>query len=266
MTRDAFGLADNIETESFEYATDLTEGDVTASTETLGNIRLWDPAPTQEVFRAQQERFPFYRFVDVDVDRYTVGSDPEQATMVALRELDAGNIPDRSWTNRHLVYTHGYGPVAITANLQSDGEPSLPRLGDPAHRRAGRGDAARRLLRRGHDGLRRGRHQGGGAGGRLRHRDRADPLRGRRRRRRCRASCARARSRCGSATGTCSSRVSSPTSHACSTSATCSERVRTAAPFLRFDSDPYPVLVGRSHPLGDRCATPRPIGTRTHSR
>ena len=76
------------------------------------------------MFRAQQERFPFYRFVDVDADRYTVGSDPEQATMVALRELDAGNIPDRSWTNRHLVYTHGYGPVAITANLQSDGEPS----------------------------------------------------------------------------------------------------------------------------------------------
>ena len=44
--------------------------------------------------------------------------------MVALRELDAGSIPDSTWTNKHLVYTHGYGPVAAAANLQTDGEPS----------------------------------------------------------------------------------------------------------------------------------------------
>ncbi len=126
MTRAAFGLdSKKVETQDFDYSTDLTEADVasTSNQQTLGNIRLWDPAPTQEVFRAQQERFPYYRFVDVDADRYTVGAD-EQAAMVALRELDSGSIPDRTWTNKHLVYTHGYGPVAAAANLQADGEPS----------------------------------------------------------------------------------------------------------------------------------------------
>jgi uncharacterized membrane protein (UPF0182 family) len=124
MTRAAFGLdSKKVETQDFDYGTDLGEGDLATNQTTLNNIRLWDPAPTQEVFRAQQERFPYYKFVDVDADRYKVGAD-EQAAMVALRELDAGNIPDRTWTNKHLVYTHGYGPVAAAANLQQDGEPS----------------------------------------------------------------------------------------------------------------------------------------------
>ena len=56
-------------------------------------------------------------------------------TMIALRELDAGSIPDRTWTNRHLVYTHGYGPVAAAANLDERGEPVVPPLRHPARRR-----------------------------------------------------------------------------------------------------------------------------------
>jgi uncharacterized protein len=133
MTRRAFGLDDQ-QVEPFAYATDLDTSDIAANVQTLDNMRLWDPPPTREVFRAQQERFPYYRFVDVDADRYTVGAD-EVPTMIALRELDADSIPDRTWTNRHLVYTHGYGPVAAAGNLVQDGEPSylvsdIPLTGD----------------------------------------------------------------------------------------------------------------------------------------
>jgi uncharacterized protein len=133
MTRRAFGL-DEEKAEPFSYGTDLTTADISANEQTLTNMRLWDPAPTRDVFRAQQERFPYYRFIDVDADRYTVGAD-EVPTMIALRELDSGNIPDRTWTNRHLVYTHGYGPVAAAANLEQDGAPSylvsdIPLQGD----------------------------------------------------------------------------------------------------------------------------------------
>jgi uncharacterized membrane protein (UPF0182 family) len=134
MTRRAFGL-DAQQVEPFEYATDLDQADIAAHQQTLANMRLWDPLPTREVFRAQQERFPYYRFIDVDADRYQVGADNDAPTMIALRELDSGSIPDRTWTNRHLVYTHGYGPVAAAANLNEDGEPSylvseIPLSGD----------------------------------------------------------------------------------------------------------------------------------------
>jgi uncharacterized membrane protein (UPF0182 family) len=134
MTREAFGL-EGEQKENFDYSTDLNQADISANEPTIRNIRLWDPSPTREVFRAQQERFPYYRFIDVDADRYTVGAENEQPTMIALRELDSASIPDRTWTNRHLVYTHGYGPVAAAANLVEDGEPSylvseIPLAGD----------------------------------------------------------------------------------------------------------------------------------------
>src|SRR5262245_52114123 len=134
-TRAAFNLdGDKVDTKNFSYATDLNASDVAANEQTLSNLRLWDPSPTREVFRAQEERFPYYRFVDVDADRYQVGTE-QQPTMIALRELDSGNIPDRTWTNQHLVYTHGYGPVAAAANLDERGEPSylandIPLQGD----------------------------------------------------------------------------------------------------------------------------------------
>jgi uncharacterized membrane protein (UPF0182 family) len=123
-TREAFGLGDDeIETQGFDYTVDLDQADVERNEATLGNIRLWDPAQLQEVYRAQQERFPFYRFNDADADRYVAGADTIP-TMISLRELDAEGIPDRTWTNRHLVYTHGYAPVASAANLVDAGEPS----------------------------------------------------------------------------------------------------------------------------------------------
>jgi uncharacterized protein len=123
-TRAAFGLDDQrVDTQGFDYAADLDEADVQLNDPTLKNVRLWDPAQLQQVYRAQQERFPFYRFNDADADRYQVGVD-EVPTMIALRELDAAGIPDRTWTNRHLVYTHGYGVVASASNLNDRGEPS----------------------------------------------------------------------------------------------------------------------------------------------
>src|SRR4029078_9519490 len=66
-TRTAFGLDDKtIDTQGFDYATNLGPADIQQNDATLQNIRLWDPAQLQQVYRAQQERFPFYRFNDVD--------------------------------------------------------------------------------------------------------------------------------------------------------------------------------------------------------
>jgi uncharacterized membrane protein (UPF0182 family) len=45
--------------------------------------------------------------------------------MVASRELNTDGIPNRTWVSRHLIYTHGCGVIAAPASVvTSDGRPS----------------------------------------------------------------------------------------------------------------------------------------------
>ena len=41
-----------------------------------------------------------------------------------MRELDLTHLPDNSWTSQHLVYTHGFGAVAAAANEVNVDQPS----------------------------------------------------------------------------------------------------------------------------------------------
>jgi uncharacterized membrane protein (UPF0182 family) len=115
-TRSAFGL-DKIATQPFAYNTDLKTANVQQPTnqQTLGNARLWDPVPLGNVLAATEEFQPFYSFSEVDVDRYTVAG-KETQTVSGVRELDSSQLPSNTWTNRHLVYTHGYGMDTAVAN------------------------------------------------------------------------------------------------------------------------------------------------------
>ena len=124
-TREAFNLdEDAVTVTEFDYGEDLTPGDVRENTGALNNARLWGPTELQRVFRATQEIRTEYRFGDVDVDRYAIGADDELPALIAPRELDEPNIPDRTWTNRHLRYTHGCGGVVAAGNSEQRGEPS----------------------------------------------------------------------------------------------------------------------------------------------
>ncbi|MDO9445462.1 MAG: UPF0182 family protein, partial [Dehalococcoidia bacterium] len=67
----------------------------------------------------------FYRFTDIDVDRYVIDGEPRQV-MVGARELDVTLAQDRNWTRERLQLTHGYGAVAAPVNeVLPEG---LPRL------------------------------------------------------------------------------------------------------------------------------------------
>src|SRR5262249_4007958 len=75
----------------------------------------------------------YYRFVDVDNDRYVVDGEYQQA-MLSARELSYQNLPrdvqgrdaDRQWINEHLQYTHGYGAVVGPVNrITAEGLPEL---------------------------------------------------------------------------------------------------------------------------------------------
>ena len=124
-TRTAFGL-DKIETKPFTYNTDLTPKDIAQpdNQQTLVNARLWDPVPLGQVLSATEEFQPFYSFSDVDVDRYDVNGQSTQ-TLSGVRELDATQLPSNTWTNRHLVYTHGYGIDTAQANAHTGDQPSF---------------------------------------------------------------------------------------------------------------------------------------------
>ena len=124
FTRAAFGL-DDIETRAFEASDDLDSAGIAANAPIIDNIRLWDPTVLLTTYRQLQELRPFYQFDDVDVDRYTVDGQLTQV-MLAARELDATGVPEDSWVNQHLVYTHGYGAVLSPANsVTTGGQPDF---------------------------------------------------------------------------------------------------------------------------------------------
>lgn len=115
-TRRAFGL-ENIEPREFEAEPSIQALDLSANQTTLENIRLWDWRALQDTLKQVQTIRTYYDFLDVDVDRYSLGGKTRQV-MLAARELDVEKLPEssRNWINEKLIYTHGYGVTMNTAN------------------------------------------------------------------------------------------------------------------------------------------------------
>lgn len=109
FTRLAYDL-DEIRTESFSADEHLDASDLALNESTLRNIRLWDWRPLRSTYSQIQEIRLYYKFVDVDVDRYWIDGKYRQV-MLSAREMSPGEIPAdaRTWVNLHLKYTHGYG-------------------------------------------------------------------------------------------------------------------------------------------------------------
>ena len=132
LTRRAFAL-DRIEERDFPARETLTSADLARNATTLRNVRLWDHAPLLLTFAQLQEIRTYYRFVDVDNDRYMVDGEYRQV-MLSARELSYQNLPrdvqgrdaDLLWINEHLQYTHGYGAVVGPVNrITTEGLPEL---------------------------------------------------------------------------------------------------------------------------------------------
>ncbi|MGA9479360.1 MAG: UPF0182 family protein, partial [Desulfobacterales bacterium] len=126
FTRLAFGL-NKVEDEPFPVRQSITYDDIKENHATIHNIRLWDTRPLIETYKQLQEIRLYYNFKNVDIDRYHF--DP-QYTEVALaaRELPPSQLPARAntWLNIHLKYTHGYGLVMSPVNeITKDGLPDL---------------------------------------------------------------------------------------------------------------------------------------------
>jgi len=122
-TRDAYGVA-KVEPRQYDYTSELTPQVVSANKTTIDNARLWDPAVLEAVYGQVQELQTYYNVDDVDVDRYLVDGEVTQ-TATSVREVDGTSLPTQSWINEKIVYTHGYGVVASPMNQASQDGPNF---------------------------------------------------------------------------------------------------------------------------------------------
>lgn len=126
-TREAFGVAD-VETRDYSAKTELTPQELNASAESRVSTRLLDPTLISPAFQQLQQVRGYYTVQStLDVDRYQLGDDEQpQDVIIAAREVDLDGLQasQRTWSNDHTVYTHGYGVIAAYGNQRgSQGEP-----------------------------------------------------------------------------------------------------------------------------------------------
>jgi uncharacterized protein len=123
-TRKAFAL-DGVEERQISGEARLTRADIDRNTATLQNVRLWDHQPLLDTFSQLQEIRTYYDFAAIDNDRYTINGVLRQV-MLSGREINASSLPNRTWMNEHLTFTHGYGLTLGPVNqVTSQGLPVL---------------------------------------------------------------------------------------------------------------------------------------------
>jgi uncharacterized membrane protein (UPF0182 family) len=131
-TREALGM-DNVEVQQFDYSADRDDAvqAVQDNKPTIRNIRLLDPKVVLPTYQNLQAIRGYYRFNELDVDRYQIaaatGEDPEQTEVVlGNRDLNQSDLPQQSWEGRHINYTHGYATALSPANATTlTGQPDF---------------------------------------------------------------------------------------------------------------------------------------------
>ena len=119
LTQQAYNLRE-ITTEPFPAEQDLTFKTLEANKATIDNIRLWDWQPLMDSYIQLQEIRTYYKFHDVDVDRYWLNA-AYQSVMLSARELSSSLLPPnaQTWVNRHILFTHGNGVVMSPVTRKS---------------------------------------------------------------------------------------------------------------------------------------------------
>ena len=123
-TRRAYNL-DRVEERELSGDATLTPQQVVANIPTIENVRLWDHDQLLQTFSQIQEIRTYYDFVSVDNDRYTIGG-KERQVMLSARELNTDLLPNHSFVNERLTFTHGYGLTLGPVNqVTTEGLPVL---------------------------------------------------------------------------------------------------------------------------------------------
>jgi uncharacterized membrane protein (UPF0182 family) len=115
-TRTAYGL-NGVQASSFAGNPQPSASDVNSATASLTNARLWDPDPNISLptFDQRQSITSYFYFASLGVDRY-LSNGALTPVLSGVRQLNSQAVPNPSWVNTHLQYTHGQGAVLGLAN------------------------------------------------------------------------------------------------------------------------------------------------------
>jgi uncharacterized membrane protein (UPF0182 family) len=125
-TRAAYGL-NNISTSILPATQTMSGAALSAQAARNAQIRLIDPNRLSATFAVQQQVRSYYTFKStLDIDRYPIAG-KLQDVAIATRELNTAALPNsqRTWSNNHLVFTHGYGVVAAPTDRMQDALPQF---------------------------------------------------------------------------------------------------------------------------------------------
>jgi len=126
LTRQAYGL-ERIVVKPFPAEQGLNLASLQANRATIDNIRLWDVQPLMDTYAQLQEIRTYYKFLSVDIDRYPLDAGYRQV-MLSARELEPAMLAEnaQTWVNQHLLFTHGNGVVMSPVTEKStEGLPFL---------------------------------------------------------------------------------------------------------------------------------------------
>ena len=118
-TRRAFAL-DRVDVRNVTGG-ELSHPDIDAHHSTLENVPLWDQRVLRPAMDDLQSIGRYYSFPSLTLDRYASGVFTLAARQLDLRALGRDA---RGWANDRFAYTHGYGVVAVSA-------PRADRVGEP---------------------------------------------------------------------------------------------------------------------------------------
>ena len=122
-TRDAYRL-DAVEDVTVEFADGIDGAPTDAQADDLDRMPLFSEdqlaRPLQVLVGTTATRIS-----DVDLDRYEIDG-VRRPVLLATRNVNRADLPERGWVNTHLVYTHGDGVVALPADEPApDGRPAV---------------------------------------------------------------------------------------------------------------------------------------------
>ncbi len=121
-TRTALDLS-NVGKVDFNYEPKLTAEAAKSEQTNMANARLLDPTIVLPTIQDLQVEREYYRFLDVDVDRYDIAG-KRTPVVITSRELNLDGVTNPTWEKLHLVFTHGYAAALAPANEANDrGEP-----------------------------------------------------------------------------------------------------------------------------------------------
>lgn len=125
-TREAYNLT-KVKNDVFPISYTLSNEDLKEEHSTITNTRIIDYPSTLKAINQVQSIRNYYNFNDLDIVMYDIDGYPT-AVGLAAREFNSENIADttKSFINERLRFTHGYGVAAVRVNtVTSEGQPEF---------------------------------------------------------------------------------------------------------------------------------------------